>query len=408
MNFLFIHQNFPGQYVHAARHLAQAGHRVVFLTQEGRPQIAGIRKIEYPPPAQVSPAHPYIRELEVAVQNGLAVARLCDQLKRDGFTPDIAAGHNGWGETLYVKDVWPSVPLLGYFEWFYRAVGSDTDCDPEFPPRPDDALRLRTRNSINLLGLDAADWGQTPTEWQRSQYPRHWWERISVIHEGVDSEQVRPDPTARIWLRSGLSLSRAEEVITYCARNLEPYRGFHTFMRALPEILRRRPEAQVLIAGGDGVSYGRAPAHAPNWRGQLMAELEGQLDLRRVHFVGRLPYHHYLSLLQLSSVHVYLTYPFVLSWSLIEAMSAGCLVVASRTPPVEEVLRDGQQGYLVDLLSSEELAERLVDVLRHRDRQDGLRAAARAAAVGRYDLISVCLPRYLALLDRLIGGERPV
>src|SRR5271155_3117192 len=214
MNYLFIHQNFPGQYVHIARHLAETGHKVVFITQQqGWGQIDGVRKLEYAPAPAPAAAHSFLREVDAGVANGLSVVSLCEGLKRDGFIPDLVVGHNGWGETLYLKDVWPTVPLLAYFEFFYRCSGSDVNFDPEFPSAPDDAMRLRTRNAMNLLGLDAADWGQTPTEWQRDQYPRHHWGRISVIHEGVDSDVVRPEATARVWLKGGLCLSPDDEVI---------------------------------------------------------------------------------------------------------------------------------------------------------------------------------------------------
>ncbi len=405
MNWLFIHQNFPAQYVHIARHLAGRGDAVCFITQQRDRELPGVRKIVYVPRSQASKVHPFVREFEASIENGLAVAQVCEGLKREGFRPDMVIGHNGWGETLYVKDVWPETILLSYFEFFYHAADSDLDFDPEFPPSPLDRVRIRTRNVVNLLGLETADWGQTPTEWQKSLYPERYWPQISVIHEGVDTALVRPDPSARLWLRGRPLLAPGQQIVTYSARNLEPYRGFHVFMRALPPLLARFPDLQVLIVGGNGVSYGRRPAQGTSWREAMLSELGGRLDLGRVHFLGRLPYPQYLAALQVSAAHVYFTYPFVLSWSFLEAMAAGCLLVASKTPPVEEVVRDGENGYLVDFFDRDALVERLSAALTRPDRDARIRAAARATVEARYDLKSVCLPAYLALLDRLL--QRP-
>jgi glycosyltransferase involved in cell wall biosynthesis len=401
MNWLFIHQNFPAQFVHAARHLSASGDQVVFITQQKERELPGVRKVVYTPLRRPAGIHPFVLDINTGVENGMAVLQTCEELKRQGFTPDLIAGHNGWGETLFVKECWPSVPLLGYFEFFYRPHDSDLDFDAEFPPTTTDRLRIQTRNAINLLGLEAADCGQTPTEFQRSLYPERYRGSIEVIHEGINTELVRPESSTRMWLSGGLSLSRKDPVITYSSRNLEPYRGFHVVMRTLPALLERHPTARVLITGGNEVSYGRPPTQAKTWREQLLAELGNKLDLSRVYFLGRLNYGQYLAMLQISSVHIYFTYPFVLSWGLLEAMAAGCAIVASRTPPVEEVMRDGENAVLVDFFDKEALAERVSDILLHPQRYEAMRAAARQTVLERYDLTRICLPAYLKLLYRL-------
>jgi glycosyltransferase involved in cell wall biosynthesis len=342
-------------------------------------------------------------DVEACMMNGLAVARLCEGLKRDGFTPDIVVGHTGWGELLFIKDIWPSVPLLGYFEFFYRASGSDMDFDPEFPPSEQDPMRIRMRNATNLLSLHAADWGHTPTRWQRDQYPVEYHHRISVIHEGIDTDKIGPDASARLWLQGGVSLSSDDQVLTYSARNLEPYRGFHVFMRTLPAVLERCPKAHVVVVGGDNVSYGQRTRQARSWREAMLAEVGHRLDLSRVHFVGWLPYAQYLAVLQVSSAHVYLTYPFVLSWGLLEAMASGCLVIASRTPPVEEVIDGETNGYLVDFFDTAAWADRICAALENPADGAAIRREARQTVVERFDLKRVCLPAHCALIHQLTG-----
>ena len=403
MKLLFIHQNFPGQYVHVVRYLQEAGHSVAFISQRHDKEIAGIRMLQYLPAPIAPMVRSYVNDLEGGILNGLAVARMCEGLKREGFTPDIVVGHTGWGELLFVKDVWPTVPLLGYFEFFYRSSGSDLDFDPEFGTTIDDSMRVRVRNATNLLSLTAADWGHTPTKWQRDQYPVEYHHRISVIHEGVDTERVRPEPTARLWLRGGLSLSREQQVITYSARNLEPYRGFHVFMRTLPKVLAEFPNAQVIIIGADGISYGRMPEDGKTWRDRLLAEVGDRIDASRVHFVGWLPHAQYLAVLQISSAHIYMTYPFVLSWGLLEAMAAECLVIASRTPPVEEVIDGTDNGFLVDFFDTDALAQQIGWVLRNPEATTAMRRNARRCIVEQFDLKTICLPAHLALIQRLTG-----
>lgn len=408
MRVLFIHQNFPGQYGHVARHLMANGHQVVALAQRDNAVPEGVRRILYKPQRDASPqTHHYLRGAENGVLNGQAVLRACMALHSQGFRPDIVIGHNGWGELLFIKDLWPAVPLLGYFEFFYHLRGADTGFDPEYPLTPDDGPRLRIKNTVNLLGLHAADWGQVPTQWQRSVHPPLYQPYLSVIHEGIDTQAVKPDPLATATLPNGLMLKAGEEVITFVSRNLEPYRGFHVFMRALPEILRRRPRAHVIIVGADGVSYGKRLPAGETYLKRMMAEVGDRIDRGRVHILGTLPYVQYLRVLQISAVHIYLTYPFVLSWSMLESMSAGCLVVGSATAPVQEVIEDGFNGLLVDFFDRAGLVDRIDQVLDHPTRLANMRLAARQTVVERYDLRTVCLPQYLELVNALATGARP-
>ena len=411
MIFLFVHQNFPAQYVHIVRHLAgDPRNRVLFITQSGEHAMEGVEKHVYRPEPALRPGpHPYNSAYEAAVRTGLAVMQVCRGLRAQGVVPDIVVGHCGWGETLLIKEVYPDTPVLSYFEYFYHATGAEIGFDPEFAPRrDDDSVRLFLRNAVSHMSFVASDWGHTATHWQRSLFPAQMQERISVLHEGVDTDLIAPNPEAWLELaRSPTRLTRADEVITFVARNLEPYRGFHWFMRALPELLRRRPRAHVVVVGGDGISYGEAPPYGGTYREMLLAELGPRLDRERVHFLGQVPKETYLNVLQVSSVHVYFTYPFVLSWSLLEAMAAGCLVLGSNNAPVTEALHDGHNGLLVDPFDAAAICNRVDAVLDDPERLQGLRHAARATVIAHYDLRTQLLPRWEQLLTEAASGRYP-
>jgi glycosyltransferase involved in cell wall biosynthesis len=410
MKYLFIHQNFPAQYRHVVQHLAgQPGNDIRFITQPNENAMSGVKKVTYPKDDRgLVNCHVYTLEIDRAIYTGATVAEVCRKLRNEGFVPDLVVGHSGWGETLFIKDVYPDVPLLANFEFYYHAEGVDVGFDPEFLSIFNEPARLRTRNATNLIAFAGSDWGHTATHWQHSLYPPEMRPRISVLHEGIDTEQIRPRPTASFTLPgSGRVLTRSDEVITYVARNLEPYRGFHIFMRALPQLLRRRKDAQVVILGGDDVSYGAPPPPQSTFREMMLKELKGSLDLTRVHFLGLIDHTAYTSLLQISSAHVYLTYPFVLSWSMIEAMACGCLIIGSATPPVLEVLTDGLNGLTVDFFDHEKIVNRLEYALGQPDRLQALRDAARQTAVQKFDLKRVLLPRWMRLFDDLVCGRQP-
>lgn len=398
--FLFIHQNFPAQFVHVARALAARGHEVVALGIEGRP-VEGVRFIRYqvPAPPRAS-ALDAARDFETKVARGLACAAAMERLRQDGFQPDVVVAHPGWGEALFCKDVWPRARLVMYAEFFYGADGADYLFDPELSTDSlEQRTRLRLKNTVHLHALAAADTIYAPTRWQRDRLPAEYRGRTQVMFDGIDTQQAAPDPGASIELaRAQVRLAAGDEVITFVNRNLEPYRGFHVFMRALPAILEQRPRAHCVIVGRDGVSYGAPPAGGGSWRDAMLKEVGARLPPGRFHFLGGIPYAAYLRVLQVSACHVYLTYPFVLSWSCMEAMSAACTVVGSRTGPVEEVITQGETGRLVDFFDGAALTREVVDVLEHREGLRALGERAREEMRQRYDLASVCLPGQLAIL----------
>jgi glycosyltransferase involved in cell wall biosynthesis len=404
LRILFVHQNFPGQFVHVASALVARKHEVVALAIDRRLPISGVKTIYYQPQRGSSEGiHPFAIDFETKLIRAEACAEAAVTLKKDGFYPDLIYAHTGWGESLFLKDVWPLAKLLGYFEFYYHAEGADCGFDLEFSTVSlQEAMRIRAKNAIQLLCLEQADRGVSPTQWQWSTIPSAYQDKIAVIHDGIDTARVKPDPNVRMqFARDNLTLTVQNEVITFVSRNLEPCRGYHQFVRALPEIMARRPQAHVLIVGGDGVSYGAPPAAGQTYRQQFFDEVRDRIDLSRIHFLGKLPYEDFIRVVQLSSVHIYLTYPFVLSWSMLEAMAAQALVVGSATAPVTEVIRDGENGLLVDFFSSEALVNAVCVVLEHPDRMMEIRRQARQTIVERFDLRTMCLPRQIQLIEGL-------
>lgn len=400
MKILFVHQNFPGQFLHLAPALAARGHEVRALTAERNERKATVPVDRYRNPPEVTVEGIAKTYAEMAGR-GLIVARAADQLTtRTGFVPDVVFGHGGWGETLFLREVWPKARHLTYAEFYYGTEGRDTGFDREFSnPQLVNRIAVSARKTHLLQAITEADAAVAPTEWQASTFPAEARGKISVIHDGVDTARLAPDPAARFTLPDGTVLRPGDEVITFVSRSLEPYRGYHTFMRALPEVLRARPLARVVIVGGEGQSYGSAPRDERSWKQIFLDEVADDIDPSRVHFLGKVPYPQFVALMQVSMAHAYLSYPFVLSWSMIEAMSAGALIIGSRTPPVEEVIRDGENGRLVDFFDVTGWSRALTAALAEPAANLPLRRAARAAAVRRYDLAGVCLPRLVSFVE---------
>jgi glycosyltransferase involved in cell wall biosynthesis len=409
MKILLIHQNFPGQFKHLAPALVKQGHQVVaFILRDDAPkEWSGVRLVPYKVHRGSTPnIHPWIIDIETKVIRGEALFRAALKLKADGFNPDVIIAHPGWGESLFIKNVWADAKLAMYCEFFYKAEGGDVGFDPEFPSNPlDDDCRLQMKNVNNLLHFEIADAGISPTHWQASTFPDRFRDKIAVIHDGIDTESLRPNPAVSLSLNKQITLTRNDEIITFVSRTLEPYRGYHVFMRALPELLAKRPKARILIVGTDqGASYGAAPPKGQTWRSIFFNEVKHLIkpeDLQRIHFLGRIEYEHFIPVLQLSTVHVYLTYPFVLSWSLLESMSVGCAIVASNTQPLHEAIIHNETGRLVEFFDHAALAREVCDLLDNPAERVRLGANARQFAQQHYDLKTICLPQQLNWVNQL-------
>ena len=410
MNILFIHQNFPGQFKFLAPALVQQGHTVVAMTMQKTEvkQWQGVKLETYSASRGSTPnVHPWVSDFETKTIRAEACFRSALEMKTKGYTPDLIIAHPGWGESLFLKDVWPNARLGIYCEFYYHPDEADVGFDPEFPSKDvGDVCRLRLKNLNNLLHFDVVDSGISPTHWQASTFPEPFRSKITVVHDGIDTEAVAPNLNVSLTLNGDIKLTRADEVITFVNRNLEPYRGYHIFMRALPELLKRRPQARVLIVGGDDVSYGARPEEGKKWKDIFAAEVRPQIsdtDWARVNFLGHIQYQHFIPLLQLSTVHVYLTYPFVLSWSLLEAMSVGCAIVASDTQPLREAIAHNDTGRLVNFFDVAGLVNEVCALLDDPTTRAKLGANARAFAQDNYDLKTVCLPKHLQWVQGLAG-----
>jgi glycosyltransferase involved in cell wall biosynthesis len=406
MDVLFIHNNFPAQFQHLAPFLAkQPGVRVAAIGARTSRAIEGVRLIKYAMTAyDTSSSHPFARRFDLECHRAEQVLYALSTLASSAFNPDVIIAHPGWGETIPVRSIFPLARLIVYCEFFYGGKERDVGFDSEFPAiGADGNVALQLKNAATLLALSECDAGLSPTAWQRSTFPKVFRDKIEVLHEGIDTAAVKPVPNASFRLPSGRLLTAKDEVVTFAARNLEPLRGYHIFMRALPRLMAERPNAEIVIIGGYGTSYGAPPPRGTSWKSIFLDEVAARIDIDRVHFCGHLPYRDYLCALQISSAHIYFTYPFTLSWSLLEAMSTGCLVIGSDTAPLRDVINE-HNGILVPFFDIEKLADCIIDALAHPDRFQHLRSAARRSIVGQYDLAQKCLP---ALAEFVRRGKPP-
>ena len=412
MNFLFIHQNFPAQYLHICQQLLRHGqHKIVSVSMSKSPfkNNQHYAHCQYAPHrSSTKGIQPWVTDIETKSIRGEACGAICQKLKSQGFEPDIICGHPGWGELLSLPYIWPNTPILMYQEFYYNNFGYDGDFDPEFQSQKSDwqeQTETHIKNANSLLNLQHATWNVTPTQFQRGSFPAQFQQRFSTIHDGISKNAKPAEDRSKIQINVGnhTILSDQDQLITFVNRRIEPYRGCHSFIRSIPYIQEQNPQATIVIVGHDkGVSYG-SPCPQGEWKDVFLKEIEGHYNPEKVLFVGQLAYDDFLNLLKLSRVHVYLTYPFVLSWSLLEAMSTGCAIVGSSTAPVKEVIDDNVHGLLVNFFDPKAIASAITKLLGDDELSALLGANARRRAVDRYSL-ERCLPRQLELINLVAQG----
>lgn len=400
---LFMHPNFPGQFRHLAPALQRAGADIRALSFTAPTENTGIPTTQVGFVRGHSPElDPWLQPLDSKIIRGRSTARVLHQWHQQGWIPDLIIGHTGWGDMLPLRDIFPAAKVLGWFEFYYHAKGLDVGFDPEFPPDTTMLTQVRLKNLWPLWMLEDVDHGVCPTAFQRDTHPQAYHDKLSVIHEGIDTRRFVAKHDITVTLSPDLTLSRDDEVITFFNRDLEPYRGYHVFMRALPVLLQRHPNAHVIIVGGDGVSYGAAPGQG-SWKQLFLNEVRQRLDPSRVHFLGRVPHQTLIGLMQLSRAHVYLTYPFVLSWSLLEAMSCEAPIIGSDTAPVREVITHNKNGRLVDFFDQDALIDSISFMLSHPQVAQSYGQQARLHIAQHYDLNDHSIPQQIALVKQLLS-----
>jgi glycosyltransferase involved in cell wall biosynthesis len=401
---LFVHNNFPGRFEFLLPALKSSGHQCVAIAQGGR-QVEGVPLLLWKSARSSTPG---LFDLAVRAEadliRGRAAADCALRLKEQGFEPDLIIGHPAWGEVTFMKEIFPRARQIMVGEFYYKARGGDVGFDPEFQDGgTPDGFKVHAKNAVMAMCYAEADRIICPTPFQASAFPPALRERALIIHEGIDTDRIKRRAGARLKLDQGRELDGSAPVVTFINRVFEPMRGFHIMMRALPALLQAVPDVTVLMIGSEkSAGYGAAAPEGGTWRGLMMKELGDRLDPARVVFTGPVPHETMLTALSLSWAHVYYTYPFVLSWSLLEAMACECLVLASDTPPLRDAIEHGGNGLLHDFFDIDALSQAMIDACGDPERYARLRSAARRTVLDKFDQRRICLPAWLKVIEELL------
>ena len=382
---LFVHTNFPAQFRDLAQTLVARGVRCAAIGQSNAPGIEGMPIGRYALNRGTAPGIlPFAVRAEADLIRGSGALRIARTMKEQGCDPAVIVGHPGWGETVFLDEVWPNAKRVMFSEFFYRGRGLDIDFDQEFFETTEDAVLLgKAKNAVMTLALSDADVIVAPTEFQAAVLPPVFRPLVRVIHEGVDVDAIRPVAGAPFALPDGRMIAPGAPVITYVNNHMEPMRGIHIFARALPRLMAEVPDAQVLVFGWENPRpYGGQPPEGKTWREIAFEGVD--VDPARLHFLGKRPHEELLAAMQISTAHVYYTYPFVLSWSLVEAMASGCYIIGSDTPPLHDAIKDGVNGRLLPFFDVDALSQAMIQACRDPQASTRLRAAARATAEARF------------------------
>ena len=408
---LFVHQNFPAQYKHISIALSDLGYEVHSLSISEYSNDK-IKSHSYKLLSLSSEGiNQWAVEFETKMIRAESAAKKAFELKDKGFYPDLIIGHPGWGDTFFLKEVWPDTKMLSYVEFYYKTSDCDIDFDKNFVKDileedfeyflTRNKFKLTARNAPFLASYSTSDFLVCPTEYQKSLVPESLKNNINVIHDGIDTNILKPNEDININIK-GKKFTKKDKIITYISRSLDPYRGFHIFMESLPMILKSNPDAYVFILGNKNTHGYGAPSQKGSFKDIFYGSIQKDIDSSRVFFLDTLEYSSYIKVIQITSAHIYLTYPFVLSWSLLEAMSCGALIIGSKTEPVTEVIQDNKNGLLVDFFDSKMITKTITKVLNNRQKYENIRKNARKTIVDKYDLNNICLPAHIELIKKAL------
>ena len=404
MKILFMHNNFPGQYRRITKFLAPKKKVKMFAaTLESNQQKFPQKRVDYKPHREARKnIHPALIATERATIMGQAAYSALLASKKKGFRPDVIMSHSGWGANMFLKDLFPDSKLLTYYEWYYHSHNSDGDFLKKQPFDPNGEMRIRMKNTPILQDMAAMDWGQCPTNFQHSKFPDIVKDRISVLHDGVDTLFFRPEAKATVTI-GDVTLTEDDEVITYVARGMEPYRGFPQFMELVSRLQKQRPNLHAIVLGNDRVAYGAERSDGKTYKEAALEKFD--FDMSRLHMPGLQPLNVFRDMMRITSAHVYFTVPFVLSWSLMEAMSTGALILGSDTKPVREMIKDGHNGVLVDFFDTDDQISKLCHILDNKAEYQPLRDQARQSILADYDTKNL-LPKYWKLIQSVANGSQ--